>query len=146
MRFPRVARRRLLFHGTTRATAERALVEGLRPGIGAHTLSAYGAAGLVPLVFAADDPADTIAAIRSQVGAVLGVGAYKVPRVELVELGAVVEVSADGFKHRGVDGFVGLHPSHVEPGDYYSRDVVPVLRVWSADELGELLAGRVVRR
>lgn len=145
MRFRRVGPR-VLFHGTTRSTAERALVEGLRPGVGVHTLSAYDGAGLVPLVFAADDPADTIAAIRSQVGALLGVGAYKVPRDELAQLGAVVEVSSRGFAHRGADGFVGLHPSHVEPGDYYSRDVVPVLRVWSADELAEILAGRVPRR
>lgn len=138
-RFRRV---RVLFHGTTRAVAERARVEGLKPQVGAHVLSAYEPRGLVPLVFAASEPVGTVPAIRTHVAALVGRGPYQLTRGELVELGALVEVSADGFRHRAEDDSEGAHPLPVEPGDWYSLVNVPVLRVWSPEELAEMLAGR----
>lgn len=147
---------RTLYHGTLRRYLPSILQNGLEPRVGEFTRNAYDeveAAGieLPELVFAADKNG-----LRRCVSAIMGQMRQLGLRMdeETFYRNAVLLVIREGgsyMDHRSrddaneVDDWGDTYPDTVEPGDYYSDDVVAVDYVLTGNKLKAFLARHNVR-
>lgn len=140
-----------LYHGTTIDNAQQIEKQGLIPQSGEFVSNAYGGdydeaeIDLPDLTFATDKEnlKNAITAATQHVANKLKKSFHDITDEEFIHNGAIIKI-IDGEKYykyrpKGDENYYGQHPGTVEPGDYYSDDVIFPDEILTGNKLLKLL-------